>query len=157
MTKDDQQWFDALYTKNFKKLFIMAQRVMHSEAVAEELVQDVFLVCICKLNEVRQHENPDKWLAKTMKNLLGNELRRASRTRESSLDDIKIFLSADIESPFEEILPQGLTTEERQLLIWHFREQLAYDEIAERLHISVLACRTRVFRAKEHCKALLAT
>jgi RNA polymerase sigma-70 factor (ECF subfamily) len=73
------------------------------------------------------------------------------------LDDIKIFLSADIESPFEEILPQGLTTEERQLLIWHFREQLAYDEIAERLHISVLACRTRVFRAKEHCKALLAT
>lgn len=157
VTKDDQQWFDALYTKNFKKLFIMAKRVMHSEAIAEELVQDVFLVCICKLGEVRQHEDPDKWLAKTMKNLLGNELRRASRTRECSLDDMQNIVPADIASPFEELLPQGLTAEERQLLIWYFKEQLAYEEIAGRLHISVLACRTRVFRAKEHCRALLAT
>jgi RNA polymerase sigma-70 factor (ECF subfamily) len=69
---------------------------------------------------------------------------------------MQTMVPADIESPFEEILPQGLTAEERQLLIWYFKEQLAYEEIAGRLHISVLACRTRVFRAKEHCSALLA-
>lgn len=89
-----------------------------------------------------------------MKNLIGNELKRASRT-ECSLGQLNDFQAPPTEEPFDLILPKELTSSERQLLIWYFQERLTHEEIAERLHISLAASRTRVFRAKKHCEELL--
>lgn len=133
----------------------MANNILHDSDRAEELVHDVFLICICKINDVMAHENPDGWLTRTMKNQLGNEMRKAYRTREISIEAFQVVGGAFMEEPFEELLPQGLSSMERQLLLWHFQDGLSYEEMSDRLHISITACRTRFSRAKAHCKELL--
>lgn len=133
----------------------MANSVLHNSTSAEEIVQDVFLICICKIHDVMAHENPDGWLIRTMKNQLGNELRKAYRTRETSIEAYREFPGVSIEEPFEGVLPQGLSPEERQLLIWYYQDQLSYEDISERLQISINASRVRLFRAKARCKELL--
>lgn len=155
MEKAHKEWFDTLYKRNHKRLFIMAKSVLHNSACAEEIVHDVFLICICKINDVMAHENPDGWLTRTMKNQLGNELRKAYRARETSIEEYPDLGGPSMEEPFDELLPHGLTSSERQLLIWYFQDRLSYEEISDRLHISINACRTRLFRAKAHCKELL--
>ena len=139
VNNSDQEWFDTLYEKNFDKLMRIAIRVLHNEAYAEDIVQDVFLVCLCKIDKVKFHKAPDRWLVRTLKNLLGNELRRASKTRETALNDLTDIREATISALFIEILPQGLSSQELQLLTWYFNDQLSYEEIATRLNISVLA------------------
>lgn len=155
MEKAHKEWFDALYKRNHKRLFIMAKSVLHNSACAEEIVHDVFLICICKINDVIAHENPDGWLTRTMKNQLGNELRKAYRARETSIEEYHNLGGVYKEEPFEELLPQGLSSQEQQLLVWYFQDRLSHEEISDRLHISTNACRTRLFRAKAHCKELL--
>lgn len=59
------------------------------------------------------------------------------------------------QEPLENLLPKGLTDKEREILVLLYEKQLSYEEIAQRLGISVLNCRTRAFRAKEHYKELI--
>jgi RNA polymerase sigma-70 factor (ECF subfamily) len=44
---------------------------------------------------------------------------------------------------------------EKEILILYYEKQLPYDQIAKYLNISVLNCRTRLFRAKAHYKELI--
>lgn len=70
--------------------------------------------------------------------------------------DTAAFTMDTYHQALDELLPKGLLPKEREILILLFEEQLSYEEIAQRLGISVLNCRTRAFRAKAHYKELLA-
>jgi RNA polymerase sigma-70 factor (ECF subfamily) len=52
------------------------------------------------------------------------------------------------------MLPPGLTQRERDLLVWFYEDELSYEEIAARLKIPILTCRTQMFRAKQHYRKL---
>ena len=47
-------------------------------------------------------------------------------------------------------LPKELQLWEREILLMRFEDQLSYAEIAERLHIKEVSCRSRLVRAKAH-------
>ena len=50
----------------------------------------------------------------------------------------------------EHLLPQGLSPDERDILILKLEKELTYAEIAPILGISEVSCRSRFFRAKAH-------
>ena len=52
-------------------------------------------------------------------------------------------------------MPQGLTPGEREVLLLFYEEGLSHQEMARRLGISEMNSRTRLFRARNHCKKLL--
>lgn len=134
----------------------LAARLLKNQQMSEELVNESFLILLYKRKELEHHPNLPGWLNQTLKNLILNELNSARHRLEIPLIKEAEVAQPDIYRPqLSELLPPELTQKESEILIMFFEEQLSYDQIAVRLHISVLNCRTRLFRAKAHFKELI--
>jgi RNA polymerase sigma-70 factor (ECF subfamily) len=153
---EQNEWFDQLYREHSARLFKQAFYVLKDKHLAEDLVEETFLILLCKQHELGEHPNIAGWLSQTLKNLIYDELKSARHRLEMPLVyDATAATQDTYHQPLDELLPKGLFPKEREILILLFEEQLSYEEIAKRLGISVLNCRTRAFRAKSHYKALL--
>jgi RNA polymerase sigma-70 factor (ECF subfamily) len=150
------EWFDSLYKKNALDMVRFAARLLGDEDLAKELVQEAFLVLLYKKDGLRLHPNLDGWLYITLKNLIMNEMQSSKYRLERPLSETWGIAGKE-SNPFSlsEWLPEELTSEERNLLIWFYEQEFSYEEIAARLGVSVPACRTRMFRAKQKCKRFL--
>lgn len=151
------EWFDELYRNNSARLFKQAFYVLHDRHLAEDLVSETFLILLYKQQALLNHPNIVGWLSQTLKNLIYDEMKSARHRLETPLVyDTAAFTMDTYHQALDELLPKELLPKEREILILLFEEQLSYEEIAQRLGISVLNCRTRAFRAKAHYKELLA-
>ena len=150
------EWFDALYRDNFPRMMKQAAYLLRNQEIAEELANEAFLILLYKRSSLETHPNIRGWLSQTLKNLILDELKSARCRLELPLnEDIVVPKEDAYEYALSESLPKGLTTKERDILILFYEKQLSYEQIASHLHISVLNCRTRLFRAKSRCKELL--
>ena len=150
---EHDEWFDKLYTEFYAKLFKQAYYVLQNYALAEDLVEETFLVLLYKKEQLLNHPNIAGWLYKTLKNVIMNELKSSKHNLEIPLGNEHMD-SNTYSHPLEMTLPQGLTAKEREILILLYEKQLSYEDIATHLGISILNCRTRAFRAREHYKRL---
>lgn len=150
-------WFNKIYLNHIENLITVGMYAGLSPAAAEDLAQDVFLLFLKQASRIKDtYENPAGFLYITMRNFIGDELRRNRRRQSVPYDD---SISAAIcDHYFDSIadhLPAGLKPQEKELLTLYYGEQLSYEQIAAHYGISVGTCRTRVCRAKEKCKKLL--
>ena len=150
------EWFDALYRENFPRMMRQATYLLRNQQIAEELVSEAFLILLYKREALTAHPNVRGWLSQTLKNLISDELKSARYRLELPLnEDIEIPKDDVYEYALSESLPKDMTPKEKEILVLYYEKQLSYEQIASRLHISVLNCRTRLFRAKTRCKELL--
>lgn len=149
-------WFNAVYREQGKQLFAQAmRRLNNNKDLAEELVQETFALFWEKLHELCDHPNLPGWLSITLRNLIHDKTSSASYCRELPME-AALGCSAEEPPPDpEEVLPAGLNKRDREVLILRYVEDLPYEEIARRMHISVPTSRARVSRAKRRCKTLL--
>ncbi len=153
----DQEWFSTLFRAHYHSLCRMASLLLHQQSTAEELVEETFLTLWYKREHLREHPNIEGWLFVTLRHRICSEVRLAKYQKETPL----LFETGipeenmAFEDSLSDLLPAGLTPSERQSLILYFEQQLSYEDMAEILGISVVACRTRLCRAKAHCKRLI--
>lgn len=143
--------YEALHDKMIK----VAYRMIGNIETAEDLVQSTFLLALFHQQDLLNHPLPEGWLMKALQNLALNERRRINRHQSISLDNLINVAGVSPPPSIKEILPKQLSEQEREILIWRFEENLDYDEIADRLGISPVGCRSRVSRAISHCRKLL--
>lgn len=154
MESDIRKWIDENYEYLYKRLTLVAYHLTGDMALSEDLVQDVFILALLHPEKLIDHPQREGWLMVALHNMIKNEERRM-RQGELSLTEVKEPFTADEIRGVSEILPKGLSEQERNVLIWYYEEELDYREIANRMGISEGACRLRVFRAKKHCAVLL--
>ena len=154
MESDIRKWIDENYEYLYKKLTLVAYHLTGDMALSEDLAQDVFIMALLHPERLIDHPKREGWLMVALYNMVNNEKRRM-RQSELSLTEVKEPFTADEIRGLGEILPKGLSEQERNVLIWYYEEELDYREIANRIGISEGACRLRVFRAKKHCAVLL--
>lgn len=156
MTFDQNEFINALFFSEYKKLVSVAYRMTGNMETAQDLVQDTFLLAVKHYHELSSHPAPEAWLMLTLHNLTRNENRR-KKTRDSmSLSELVDIPVYDKTQHLDEVLPtKSLSTDEQRVLIWRFEEQLSYVEIANRLGISETGCRSKVSRAIAKCRKLL--
>lgn len=148
-------WFNQLYIRYSPHMIQEAQKVLLNYESAEDVVQEVFMIAWLKQDILRKLEKPSSWLYKVLKNQIGNELQRSKYRKAIPLDDHPELISPDIShGTLSDILPVGLSEQERNLLILFYEEQLSHEEIARQIGKSVCASRTALTRAKKHCKKL---
>ena len=153
---NSDKWFDKLYIENSPRMVKMATYLLKNQQVAEDLVNEAFLILLYKKNQLINHPNLAGWLTQTLKNLIADELKSAKHRLELPLnEDIDAAKEESYEPPLSELLPKDLSPKEREILILYYDKQLSYEQIARQLHISVLNCRTRLFRARTHYKELI--
>lgn len=149
-------WFTALYEQNAAKMLRYATYQLRNPSIAEELVEEAFVRLLQRQDELTGHPNVPGWLWKTLQHLILTEVKLAKYHREVPLDPA---LSAAAPEPEREdladALPEGLSQGEREILLLYYEEELSHQEVAARLGITEMNSRTRLFRAKNHCKKLL--
>jgi RNA polymerase sigma-70 factor (ECF subfamily) len=154
--QNTDKWFDDLYLENSPRMVKMGTYLLGDQNIAEELVDEAFLILFSKRQALEHHPNLPGWLCLTLKNLIADELKSARHRLEFPIEpDIGISANDTYKLPFSDILPKELKPKEREILILVYEEQLSFEQIAVRLEISVLNCRSRLFRAKAHYKELL--
>ena len=128
-------WFDALYRNNATRMIKIAYHLLNDRAVAEEVVQDTFVILLTKRSEVELYEHPEAFLMNVLRKRIGNELQRASRRLEEPIGETHeaTLAAPSYKERLEDILPDWLTPQERQILIWRVEYGLSFQEIAKRL------------------------
>lgn len=146
---------DALYEREYDTLCRAAYRTLGDWEAAQDLVQDTFLLALLKQDELPNHPAPGGWLMQTLRNLIQNERRRLVTRSAIPLDDACGLIAAETPSALTDILPAGLSAQERELLVWRFEQQKSCREIGAMLGVSEGACRIKLFRTVEKCRKLL--
>lgn len=141
---------EDLYRTHSKKIAAVAGRLCSNRELAQDIVHEVFLVAMSRIDEFSACENQQAWLFTVMSNLIGRVYRK--RKMVIGLQE-KLRVYAQEEGYEDGISIEALygglmKAETLQLLIWLYCDGRTYPEIAEKLQISLPACRKRIQRAK---------
>lgn len=154
LARKNKNFIENLYESEYAQLFKLAYHKTKNRELAQDMIQETFLLALFREEELLSHPNPTAWLTLTLRNFIANEQRSRARS-DISLDEAAQLPAVELETPLSDILPANLKPVEREILIWRFERQMSCQEIAERLGISVDACYKRVARAVSHCRKYL--
>lgn len=152
-----KDWVDALYLQYSPKMVAVAMRAGFSIEEAEDLTQEAFLLFLTKAPTLQEdHRSPGGYLFVTLRNLIGDALRRRRRRKTLSYGEVPDEGKEDAYfTSLRDVLPPELDEQDREILIAYYGDQIGYEELSKRLGIPVERCRVRVFRAKNRCRRLL--
>ncbi len=144
---------DRLYVQMYPMLFEYARSSLSNDALAEEAVQDTFIIACQKAELLYSSPKPEGWLVNTLKYVLSNTIRSqniAKRILQDYFSSIANDASASIDRVGLELLYDDVADLDEFKLL----KEMALDgrsclEMAEQRGISVAACRKRIERAKK--------
>lgn len=152
---DNKAYLEKLYLENYSDMASFAARFFQNRDLAQDMVQETFLVAQVKIDQLRQSPSPRGWLFNTLKNVIGNTYKQQKRLRDMvPLEDCNA--AEDFALPVEDQFGGLISQEELQILIWVYCEGWPYQEVARRLGISLDACKKRIQRARRRLKSALA-
>lgn len=165
--------FEEIYHEYGGKILNLAFRMTGKEEVARDLTQDIFIKVYQNLSSFREQSQIYTWIYRIALNHILNYLKKERRFQWQELMDKKIseFLSDDkLETQFRlhanPVSPdEKLESDEREKIVWtvilklppklrvpfvlNRYEDLSYQEIAEKLDISLSNVESRIHRAKK--------
>jgi RNA polymerase sigma-70 factor (ECF subfamily) len=173
MTELEQ--FEAFMRAYQDMVFGTAVRLLGNESDAQDMAQEVFLKAFERFGELSRSVTAGGWLKTVTRNLCLNHLTRY-RARWRFFSELATNPGGEDEQPFDiaaeetqrrdstqadqrELLEQalrGLPESQRVPLVLHHFEEMSYDEIAERLRVSLGKVKTDIFRGRETLRKKLA-
>lgn len=161
LNKEEQAFIQELYRSHFKVLQNCARRLGFSDEVAEDYVQETFLIAMNRVEIVRNCKNPLAYLIKVLKNTIGYNLRcaqYASRMMKKLQDkeaDVQENGTYHVELEPDALYHGSISDEELRLLIKFYLEGWTSKELARDMGINFEACKKRILRAREHLRHVL--
>ena len=160
--RGDETAFQQLYDRYHKRVFRLALVLSRGdESLSHDTVQSVFVTAAAKLRRAESEEHLWNWLARVARQQLSKTWRQ--RQRDSAVIGVAELPECveDVESDatLEECLDAallGMEAEERQLIEWFYFERLSHKEIAEQLNVTPKAVSSRLERAREKLRSLIA-
>jgi RNA polymerase sigma-70 factor (ECF subfamily) len=169
----DLDGLEALYDKYHRQLYAYLLAMLRSPHAAEDVVQDIFVKLHHQMGSYRFQSPFHHWLFRLARNQAIDHLRREKVRFTTSLDENPLEGAplrervpsrggdaADAlvgEERAEQVraavaeLPQGF----REVVILREWQDLAYEEIAQRLGLSVGTVKSRLFRARSELEKRL--
>ena len=164
----DAQHFEA-FLHNYQNLvFSTAMRLLANQSEAEDITQEVFLRAYERFGQLQDSPTAGGWLKTVATNLSLNHLARYRsrwtffseifRGADSDEEEIVEFPAPDdtqealVATDRRELVEhalQSLPTPQRVPLVLHHFEGLRYEEIAEKLGVSLGKVKTDIFRGRE--------
>lgn len=141
----NKQLFEQLFRDHYKALCHFAERYLHDNDSAQEIVQDVFINLWQKKETISSDKSVKSYLYTSVKNRCLNYIRDNKKFRSQYLDvelemeipfeDVDQFSESETQNRIEKALDK-LPGKCRQVFELSRFEELKYKEIAERLRIS---------------------
>ena len=169
--KGDREALVWLTDKYGAQLFRYFLRMNWSAADAEDLLQDLFVKLIEKINLYRHEGRFESWLFCVAANLARNEARRRGRRRgvislqdeQSGLKDVLVSEEATALQKLQQIEQidqlQGALLQipnmEQEIIILRHYGQLSFKEIAEHYQMPIGTALARVHRGLKHLRKIM--
>ena len=164
----DTHAFETLFRKYQTYVYNISLGMLCNGEDAADITQETFLRLHRSLDSFRGDASFSTWLYRVAVNLCITELRRRSRSRFQFLDEVQHDEDAPLHeevgpSPQEAIeleedrkvvrqVLRMLPPDYRAVMVLRHFQQLAYEEIAEVLGLSLSQVKTRLFRARKMFK-----
>ncbi|MBQ9886763.1 MAG: RNA polymerase sigma factor [Lachnospiraceae bacterium] len=147
-----------VYQKYHKEIYRYLYALCGDSALAEDLLQEVFLKAILSLSD--SHTNIRAWLYLVARNLFLNNVKKGKRiVYEEISEEFADVHPGPEEKAMEDMKNQELyraimqlDTGLREVIALRYFSELSQKEIASLLHISPENVRVKVYRAKKEIK-----
>ncbi len=173
LKRDDHNAFSKLYSQYKNDIFSKAKSITKNNEDAEELTNDTFLKVRKYISSFRGEASLKTWIFRIATNLSINKFKQAKRQHRNTTYSIDASAFADDEScTLADILPdnqmapdallesedtmsniqntiKSLPKEYAEILELRFSHQLSYEEIAEKLNLSIGTVKSRIARARD--------
>ena len=140
--------FDALYRSEFRPLARIAFALTGSTAEAEEIVQEAFLRCYQRWNQVALYDRPGAWLRRVLINLAASRGRRIKR-EVLAITRLGARPAASIAGPPDDgtfwAAARTLPLRQRQAVVLFYGDDLPVSDIAV-----IMGCAEGTVRAHLH-------
>lgn len=160
--------FESLFRKYQAYVFNIALGMLSNNEDAADITQETFLRLHRTLESFRGDSSFSTWLYRVTVNLCITELRRRGRNRFQFLDDLEHDEEAQLSEEHGPTPDEAIELEEerrvvhqvlrtlppdyRAIMVLRHFQQLAYEEIAEVLGLTLSQVKTRLFRARKMFK-----
>ena len=157
----DQRPFTVLFRRYQDYVWRICYRYVHNREDAEDLMQEVFFKAYRGLPDFKGDSSLKTWLSRISVNASLNKLRHWDRRPQESgesIEELLEFMPQDadavpnwVQNPKAQIMSQvlkELDSEEIELIQMKDLEELTYQEISQKLGISLSAAKMRVHRAR---------
>jgi RNA polymerase sigma-70 factor (ECF subfamily) len=164
--KGDEAAFNQIVTVYRKRILGTISRLIGQPEDVEDVGQEVFLRLYYSLDQLRTAEVFEPWLYRLTVNAAYDHMRRRKRRRESRMSDLseQQVMMADAEAggrerqeevrragirEFVQSLLDGISEEDRALLILKEVEGLSLKEMEQIYDVNENALKVRLFRARQ--------
>lgn len=165
----NQASFQLLIERYQGRIFALARHYTRNAVEIEDLVQDTFLKAYSRLDTFQRQSSFFTWLYRIAVNTILDSMKRRGRSPVQSVEDPEMLASPgptqmsgpsagmereEIARVTREVLEQ-IPEIFRTVLVMREFEDLAYQEIADTLEISIGTVESRLFRARARFKEKL--
>lgn len=161
----DREAYRILVRRYQDGLYRHALRMIGHADTAADLVQGALVKAYSHIHRCRDPERFGAWLFRILANRCKDHLK-SRRRRDVSLDSMEMSTARSAENPaldaerleLRELLGRALEKLpyiQREAFLLKHVEGLSYEEISERLDVSIPALKMRVLRAREALRAQL--
>ena len=159
MTADRYKQIEDLYLEMYEKLMQVARKNEESEALAEEAVQETFIVALQKPEECLECPNPQGWLISSLFYVIKNAKKKRSNAKRIAeqylMEQFKEAAVSQDRLDLDILYGKTAQMDEFKLISEMAIEGRSHEEMAKSRGISVNACKKRVQRAKERLQTIL--
>jgi len=167
--KGNKKAFEKLLLKYQKRIYYSVRKMILDHDDANDIVQDTFIKAYSNLHQFDEGFSFYPWLHRIAINTTLNFQKKRSRIKESFIDpeqDEVTQITIEYGNPLEEVIKSEfnlnlrqamnrLPLEQRMVFVLRTSEDLSYQEISERLDISMGTVMSRLSRARAKLKEFL--
>lgn len=162
--------FEESVRPYLRALYKRAFRLTRCEHDAEELVQELLLKLFEKRSEIKDIENVEGWMMRSLYHLYVDRWRKESRNPvtqpDNDSDEIINTLETSERGPLQEVhrlrihkqihmALTSLSADQQLLIVMHDMEGHTLPELSENLDIPLGTLKSRLHRARNHMKKIL--
>ena len=161
----DAKALERLFARNQTRVFRYLTRVVRNDAIAEELLNEVFLGVWQGAGRYEGRSEPTTWLISIAHNKAVSALRKkrevsgydddAAAEIEDGADTPEVTTQKIDKAAQMRAAMQGLSSEHREILDLVYYQEQSVSEVAEILGIPEATVKTRMFYARKKLSELL--
>lgn len=167
----DASAFDEMVSRYWDRIFARVMQLLKNRQDAEEVTQDAFVRALRGLEKFRGDSSFSTWLFQIATNLAHNKYwywwrrkRDASISFDQNISDegaatLIDIIPAEGRDPYDELLSSEfvdrvgecmplLSLKHKEILTLRIADDMTYDEIANKLNISIGTVKSRIARAR---------
>lgn len=166
----NQASFQILVERYQSRLFSLARHYTRNQYEIEDVVQETFLKAFSRLDSFQHQSSFYTWIYRIAVNTTLDFLKRRGRSPVTAVEDPEMVLTASVSQPSSRVMSpdarlqreeiqqitakilEGMPEIFRTVLVMREFEDMAYQDIADALGISIGTVESRLFRARARFK-----